>query len=182
MESRELWCPKGEGRLVRNETNGVHFTCDVCHGYAISIWLLDELLVDGAGGGLWRASEGAARDASTCPSCRQPMATVDPVEICRDCELVWVSPAAASRLPVRPELRATGAGAPGATHCPNCGAVYDESDGGRCRYCRAEIPPAHVEVSGPALARDTAEAHLATWRPDPKDDWVGDFIDREGKV
>jgi hypothetical protein len=182
MEVPELWCPEGEGRLVRNETNGVHFTCDVCHGYAISIWLLDELLVDGAGAALWRASAGAARNGSACPSCRKPMAAVEPVEICRDCELVWVSRAASDRLPVRPELRATGPAAPGETHCPNCGAVYTESDGDRCRYCRAEIPVSHVAVSGPALAGDTADAHIATWRPDPKDDWVGDFIEREGEV
>ena len=177
-----LWCPEGEGRLVRNEANGVHFTCDVCHGYAISIWLLDELLVDGAGAAMWRASEGIIGHGVPCPSCRKPMVKVDPVEICRDCELVWVSRAASARLPVRAGLEATGASAPGATHCPSCGAVYDESDGGRCRYCHAVIAPSTVSVSAPRLALEATEARIAPRLPDPDDDWVGDFIEREGEV
>jgi hypothetical protein len=104
-----------------------------------------------------------------------------PVDICRDCELVWISRAASDLLPVLPALDATGAGAPGATHCPNCGAVYRDTDGGRCRYCRAEIEPARVGVAGPEIAGETARAHIQARRPDPDDDWVGDFIEREGK-
>ena len=182
MEPPVLWCPSGEGRLVRNDSNGVHYTCDVCHGFAISIWLLDELLVEGAGATLWRASEGAATDGSPCPSCRHPMAEVDPVQICRSCELVWVSRVASTHLPVSPALAPTGAGAPGPTHCPHCGAVYQDTAGGRCRYCRAEITPAEVAVSAPEVARKTADANIAPRRPDRRDDWVADYMDREGHM
>jgi len=186
------WCPLGEGRLVRNDSNGVHYTCDVCHGYAISIWLLGELLVEGAGAAMWRSSEGAPTHGVPCPSCRQPMAEVavsaavvpepgPPLEICRACELVWIGHAASVLLPVLPVLDETGAAAPGPTHCPNCGAVYLDTDGGRCRYCRAEIEAAHVGAAAPEVAREVADAHLKAMLPDPHDDWVGDYIEREGK-
>jgi len=50
MSASTWWCPAGDGPLVESLTNGTHQTCDACHGFAVTIWLLGEMLVEGGGG------------------------------------------------------------------------------------------------------------------------------------
>jgi hypothetical protein len=133
----------------------------------VSIWLLGEMLVEGAGGTIWRASEGQARDGDGCPFCRQAMTTVGvpakpdaaaaSVEVCRQCEAVWVEPGAIPLLPVLPELTA-GVTSPGPTHCANCGAPFADADRDRCPYCKAPIPHRELDVAAPLLAELAAKA------------------------
>jgi len=169
----QMWCPRGDGPLVTSMANGLHETCDGCHGFAVTIWLLDEMLLEGCGPELWRSSAGAALDGQPCPSCRRPMARVHApptaagtaeVELCRNCELVWVEPAAQALLPTRPELTAApvlgpsaGLGSPDPTHCPNCGAPFSRADGERCPFCKEAIARAPLEVGAPDLAEHEAE-------------------------
>ena len=170
VDEPSWWCPIGDGKLVRTTENGVHQTCDGCRGFAVTIWLLDELLVDGAGGTIWRSSAQAPRAGDPCPACRAPMARVQAtggatVEVCRSCEVVWVSAEAQALLPGRPELQADpglaathGIGSPEPTHCPNCGAPFSETIDGCCPYCREAINREVLSSSAPELAaRVTAE-------------------------
>jgi len=53
----------------------MHQTCDACHGFAVTIWLLDEMLVEGRGGQIWRAATAAPVTGDGCPSCRHPMSS-----------------------------------------------------------------------------------------------------------
>ena len=115
MDEPTAWCPLGDGRLVTSMANGRHETCPACKGFAVTIWLLEELLVDGAGGSIWRAAERGRADGHPCPDCRAPMRRVSgprgaTVEVCTSCELVWVDAA-------EPAWRA-GATSPGARSRP----------------------------------------------------------------
>jgi hypothetical protein len=156
---------------VRSAANGVHQTCDACHGFSVTVWLFGEMLVEGAGGELWRASEDAPADGDGCPACRRPMAEVAAragstdaaaatVEVCRACELVWVDPEDIPLLPVLPALgTAAGVTAPGPTHCPSCGAPYADTAAGRCSYCKAAVPRQSLDVVAPLLAQLEAAEH-----------------------
>ena len=95
MDEHRAWCPLGDGPLVSSMANGRHETCPGCKGFAVTVWLLEELLVEGAGGAIWRASEAAHADGHPCPDCRAAMRRVSgpkqaTLEVCRSCELVWV--------------------------------------------------------------------------------------------
>jgi len=181
MDDPTWWCPKGHGQLVRSDTNGVHATCDVCHGFAVTIWLLGEMLVEGAGSAIWRASETAPRGDEVCPACRLPVPSVAAppvpsgaarVDVCRACELVWVESTAVALLPVLPALAASvGLASPDATHCSNCGALAEDDGEGRCRYCRTPLPRGAPDVVAPFLAWRAAEADLQARRD------AGDFVD-----
>jgi len=152
--------------------NGRHETCPGCKGFAVTIWLLEELLVDGAGGAIWRASEAAAGDGHPCPDCRAPMRRVSgpkgaTVEVCRTCELVWVDGQVAPLLPARPELQqlagvagATGIASSDPTECPTCGAPYARTEEGTCRFCHAVIPRAVLTTDAPDLAAEESEARV----------------------
>jgi len=70
MSASTWWCRAGDGPLVESLTNGMHQTCDACHGFAVTIWLLDEMLVEGRGGQIWRAATAAPVTGDGCPSCR----------------------------------------------------------------------------------------------------------------
>ena len=163
------WCPRGDGPLVMSADNGVHETCDACHGFCVTVWLLGEMLVEGAGGAVWRSSETATTKGDPCPACRNPMVSVAApagpagtatIEVCRNCELVWVSAAAAQLLPVRPDLaQSAGVTSPDPTHCPNCGAPYSETADGRCTYCHAVVPRPQFDLVAPLLAQLDAIAH-----------------------
>jgi hypothetical protein len=174
MEETTWWCPGGDGQLVASMDNGLHETCPACHGFAVTIWLLDELLVDGAGGAVWRASATADRDGDPCPSCRKPMAMVTgpgdaAVQVCRGCEVVWVDVDAQKRLPARAELKSdpaladsNGTGSAMPTECPNCGAPYEPNLDGRCTYCRHPMRVQGPSVSAPELdAEDLASSAAA---------------------
>jgi hypothetical protein len=180
MTETEYWCPRGDGPLTRNTANGIHETCDSCHGFAITIWLLDEMLVDGAGPHLWQASHDAPVDGDPCPACRRPLAQVKvpageaTVGVCRNCELVWVSAEAKAELAMKEELASVGPSAPGATHCPACGAPYRDADQGRCRFCKAVIDHPELVVNAPRVAETEAEAHA---RPRGWSDWVDDYVE-----
>jgi hypothetical protein len=183
MAETEYWCPRGDGPLTRNTANGVHETCDSCHGFAVTIWLLDEMLVDGVGPHVWQASHDAPADGDPCPACRQNMAQVESptgsagqatVEVCRDCELVWVSAEAEVKLAVKNDLTPVGPAAPGCTHCPACGAPYSDADQGRCPFCKAVIEHPALTVTAPELGEREAQARA---RPRGSSDWVDDFID-----
>lgn len=165
-------CPHGHGNLLRNDTNGVHHTCGTCRGFAVTIWLLDELLADGVGASIWRAAATGAGDGDPCPLCRRPMQPVPApppgtdegrIEVCRSCEAVWIDAVAIPLLPVHPGVEAMGVSAPVATNCPTCGAPYDDYLASRCRYChsvianRGESGEAAPEVAD-AAAREHADA------------------------
>jgi hypothetical protein len=168
VEEHTAWCPLGDGPLVRSMANGRHETCPGCKGFAVTIWLLEELLVDGAGGSIWRASERARPDGHPCPDCRAPMRRVSgprgaTVEVCRTCELVWVDAEVQALLPARPELAALaplapsgGLGSSDPTACPTCGAPYSQTPDGLCRYCRAVVARPVLETSAPELAGERA--------------------------
>ncbi|HVM67746.1 MAG TPA: hypothetical protein VMU14_22925 [Acidimicrobiales bacterium] len=174
MDEHTWWCPLGDGPLVVSLANGRHETCPGCKGFAVTIWLLDELLVDGAGGAIWRAAEGAQADGHPCPGCRTPMRrVVGPrgagVEVCRDCEVVWVDAAVQPLLPARPELAAmaalassSGLGTSAPVVCPNCGAPYSTTEEGECRYCRAKVAAPVLATSAPELAEDATKDHVAS--------------------
>jgi hypothetical protein len=152
--------------------NGRHETCPGCKGFAVTIWLLDELLVDGAGGAIWRAAEAAVADGHPCPGCHTPMHRVSgprgaTVEVCRACELVWVDAAVAPLLPARPELAdlaalaaSGGVGTSAPVVCPNCGAPYSTTEDGECRYCRARVAAPVLATSAPELAQEATEEHV----------------------
>jgi hypothetical protein len=164
VDEHTAWCPLGDGPLVRSMANGRHETCPGCKGFAVTIWLLEELLVDGAGGSIWRASERARQDGHPCPDCRAPMRRVSgprgaTVEVCRTCELVWVDADVQPLLPARPELAALaalaasgGVGSSDPTACPTCGAPYSPTPDGLCRYCRAVVVRPELDTSAPELA------------------------------
>ncbi len=164
VDEHTAWCPLGDGPLVRSMANGRHETCPGCKGFAVTVWLLEELLVDGAGGAIWRASEGARPDGHPCPDCRAAMGRVTgpkgaTVEVCRACELVWVEAAAQPLLPARPELAAlaalaasSGLGSSDPAVCPNCGAPYSTTEDGECRFCRAVVCRPVLGTSAPDLA------------------------------
>jgi len=174
VEEHTWWCPLGDGRLVESLANGRHETCPGCKGFAVTIWLLDELLVDGVGGAIWRASEGAGADGHPCPGCRKPMRRVTgpkpaTLEVCRDCEVVWVDAAVQPLLPARPELAALaplaasgGLGTSAPVVCPNCGAPFDADEEGECRYCRAKVAAPVLATSAPELAQDASSGHAAS--------------------
>ena len=173
MDEPTAWCPLGDGRLVTSMANGRHETCPACKGFAVTIWLLEELLVDGAGGSIWRAAERGRADGHPCPDCRGPMRRVSgprgaTVEVCTSCELVWVDAASQPLLPARPELAALaalaasgGVGSSDPTVCPSCGAPYTPTDDGRCRYCRAAVARPVLETSAPELAGERVSG--AVW-------------------
>ena len=173
MDDQTWWCPLGDGRLVESMANGRHETCPACKGFAVTVWLLDELLVDGAGAAIWRASEPARPDGDPCPGCRKPMRRVAGpkgavVEVCRECEVVWVDAAVQPLLPARPELAAMavlapsgGVGTSAPTECPNCGAPYSTTEEGECRFCHATIGAPVLATSAPELAKEATEEHLA---------------------
>jgi hypothetical protein len=187
MDGPTWWCPHGHGELVHSDTNGVHATCDVCHGFAVTIWLLGEMLVEGAGSAIWRAGAGAPAGPDKCPACGQPVPQVAAqpgaagaatLDVCRNCELVWVEPAAVALLPVLPELAAAaGVASPDPTHCTNCGALAEGDDDGRCRYCRAELPHVAFDVVAPLLAQRAAAADLEARRT--TGEFVEDYIQSE---
>jgi hypothetical protein len=164
VDEHTAWCPLGDGPLVPSMANGRHETCPGCKGFAVTIWLLEELLVDGAGGSIWRASEGAGQDGHPCPDCRKAMRRVKgpkgaTVELCRECELVWVDAEVQPLLPARPELAglaalagSSGIGTSDPTVCPNCGGPFNPTEEGLCRYCRAVVARPVLETSGPELA------------------------------
>jgi hypothetical protein len=152
--------------------NGRHETCPACKGFAVTVWLLGELLADGAGAAIWRAAGAARADGHPCPGCRTPMHRVTgpkgaTVEVCRDCEVVWVDAAVQPLLPARPELATmaalTGPGGLGTsapTVCPNCGAPYSTTEDGDCKYCRAKVAQPVLATSAPELAKEATEEHL----------------------
>jgi len=193
MDETTMWCPRGDGPLVRSMANGLHETCDGCHGFAVTIWLLDEMLVDGAGPGIWRDAEQAPRDGEPCPSCRHPMSRVAApasaggvvtVQVCRDDELVWVDAASQPLLPAKQALVAIaplaasgGLGSADPTHCPNCGAAYADTGDGRCRYCKQPISRPELAVTAPALAEQETAAHLSD--RGPEDDFVSASIEAQ---
>jgi len=172
VDEQTWWCPLGDGPLGESMANGRHESCPGCRGFAVTVWLLDELLVDGAGGAIWRASEGAAADGHPCPGCRKPMRRVTgpkgaTVEVCRACELVWVDAAVQPLLPARPELAAlaplAGSGGTGTSAplvCPNCGAPYSTDEAGRCRYCREAVSAPVLATSAPDLAQEATTEHI----------------------
>jgi hypothetical protein len=172
VDEHTAWCPLGDGRLVRSMTNGRHETCPGCRGFAVTIWLLEELLVEGVGGCIWRASEGATTDGHPCPDCRTAMRRVNGpkgarVEICRACELVWIDAEVQALLPARPELAAlaalassSGLGSSDPVVCPSCGAPYTWTEDGACRFCRAAVARPVLGTSGPELATDESAGHL----------------------
>jgi len=178
VEDHRAWCPLGDGPLVSSMANGRHETCPGCKGFAVTVWLLEELLVEGAGGAIWRASEAARTDGHPCPDCRAPMRRVVgakqvTLEVCRSCELVWVDGAVQALLPARPELAALaalaasgGLGSPDPTECPGCGAPYTSSEDGRCRFCRAVVARPVLATSAPEIAaQETADHTVArTWQ------------------
>ena len=173
VDEHTWWCPLGDGPLVTGMANGRHETCPGCKGFAVTIWLLDELLVDGVGGAIWRASEGASADGHPCPGCRAAMRRVTgpkgaTVEVCRTCEVVWVDAAVQPLLPARPELAALaplgasgGIGSASPSVCPNCGAPYSTDEDGRCRYCRAQVATPALSTSAPELAQQATAEHAA---------------------
>jgi hypothetical protein len=173
VEEHTWWCPLGDGPLVESMANGRHETCPGCKGFAVTIWLLDELLVDGAGGAIWRASEAAAPDGHPCPGCRAAMHRVAgpkgaTVEVCRACEVVWVDAAVQPLLPARPELAALavlsasgGVGTSAPTACPNCGAPYSTTEDGECKFCRARVAVPVLATNAPDLAKEATDEHLA---------------------
>lgn len=177
MDEEGWSCPHGHGVLIRNDVNGVHHTCDTCRGFAVTIWLLDELLADGAGAGIWRSAAGVAAGGEPCPVCATPMRPVAPpapgtdagrLEVCRACEVVWVDAMVIPLLPVHPGIAAVGAAAPDPTHCPTCGAPYDDYLSDRCRYCRSRIIRGAPDALGaPEVAELAARANTdARWPED----------------
>jgi hypothetical protein len=172
VDEPTAWCPLGDGRLVSSMANGRHQTCPGCKGFAVTIWLLEELLVDGAGGSIWRASEGARPDGHPCPECRSAMRRVTgpkaaTVEVCRSCEVIWVDAAVQALLPARPELVALaalagsgGLGSSDPTACPNCGAPYSVTEDGVCRFCRAAVARPVLATSGPEIAAAETADHV----------------------
>ena len=172
MDEQTWWCPLGDGPLVESMSNGRHESCPGCKGFAVTIWLLDELLVDGAGGAIWRAAEQAGADGHPCPGCRRAMRRVTgprgaTVEVCRECEVVWVDAATQPLLPARPELAqlaalasSGGAGTAAPLVCPTCGAPYSTDEDGRCRYCRATVAAPVLPTSAPDLAEEATAEHI----------------------
>ena len=172
MDEHTAWCPLGDGPLVASMANGRHETCPGCDGFAVTIWLLEELLVDGAGGAIWRASEAAAADGHPCPDCRVAMRRVTgpraaTLEVCRACELVWVDADVQPLLPARPELRAlaalaasAGLGSSDPSTCPTCGAPYSPSEDGRCRFCHDVVERPVLATDAPSLAAATTDGHV----------------------
>jgi hypothetical protein len=178
VDEHTAWCPRGDGRLVSSMANGRHRTCPGCKGFVVTIWLLEELLVDGAGGAIWRASDGARPDGHPCPDCRTAMRRVTgpkaaTVEVCRTCEVVWVDAAAQPLLPARPELArlaalttSGGLGSSDPSVCPNCGGPFTMTEGGLCRFCKQPVARPVLETSGPELAAEVTADHVAarSWR------------------
>lgn len=186
MVDPEHWtCPHGHGTLVRNDDNGLHHTCQVCRGFAVTIWLFDELLADGVGAGIWRSSQSATADGDPCPLCGQRLRPVDPptptddggrIEVCRNDEVVWVDATVIPLLPVHPGLSTAGIAAPEPTRCPTCGAPISDVLDDRCHYCRAHIRRAE-ESAGPELAQAEEAARMAQRWPE---DLVHEAIERQG--
>jgi len=138
---------------------GRRYCCPDCQGFAMGQALLRPSLAEGAATAIWVSSAGAPAAGRACPFCSRPMRPTQAppseagratVEVCRTCEVVWVDASGAALLPAAPRGAAPGGPPAVPVRCPWCGAPYELTADGGCRYChRAVVPPTIVVVAGP---------------------------------
>jgi hypothetical protein len=156
-------CPTCGSTLQEVSNHGRRYCCPGCKGYAIGQAALRPLLADGAAARIWMSSAESPCTGPACPFCSHPMrgSTAPPsaagaatVQVCRSCEMVWIDASQGALLPAAPPAGAGGP-PPVPDRCHWCGAPYELTADGSCRYChRAVVAPTVVVVAGssePAL-------------------------------
>ena len=162
-------CPACGTPLQEVKDHGRRYCCPGCRGYAVGQAALRPLLAEGAACRIWIATADAPATGPACPFCSDPMRTAAAppsdagtasVEVCRSCEMVWIDASQAPLLPAAPQTAAPGGGPPSVpTRCVWCGAPYQLTSDGSCRYChRSVVAPTVVIVpSGDQLGRSLPE-------------------------
>jgi hypothetical protein len=156
MDGETLTCPDCAAALERSAgTGGLRYVCPACHGFGAGVAMLRRMLATGVEQAIWLASEDVAADGAACPWCAHRLRPVAPplapapVGVCRICEMLWIPAASAAQLPAADGAAATQHLAPAVTErCPNCGAPYEETPDGSCKFCHtAMVAPQIVVLS-----------------------------------
>ncbi len=144
--------------MRRVTDHGLRFECS-CGARMLGVAPFERLLADGVGRRVWVASEEGA-PVRPCPFCHHAMrdAVAGGIAVCRPCQQVFVPDTASGWMAASASAVAAGAAATAPTRpasCSGCGAPWQPDEGGKCRYCRAQLetPVVTVVMSAPGPAR-----------------------------